>query len=158
MDLKFVSIDTFVVQFIVLLIVLWVLNKYIFRPYLSYLDEWEEKQSKLENDYKNIDKLIEDANVQKDKMLEDARKKSSEIIEESESIWNKKRQNIIEKAEKEAKDLIFFSKWEIEKERLWMLATVKTQLVDLILKFNSKLFKEWNISKDYLEKELSNIK
>lgn len=158
MDLKFVTVETFVVQFIVLLLVLLVLNKYIFKPYLKYLDEWDEKQSKLEDDYKNIDKLISDANLEKENILKEARKTSSIIIQEAESIWNKKKSNIIEKAEKDAKDLIYFSKWEIEKERLWMLTTVKWKLIDLILRFNSKLFQQWNISKDYLEKELNNIK
>ena len=61
MDLKFVTVETFIVQFIILLVVLWVLNKFIFKPYLKYLDELEEKQEKLEKDYRNIDKLIKEA-------------------------------------------------------------------------------------------------
>jgi hypothetical protein len=39
-----------------------------------------------------------------------------------------------------------------------MLNSVKSKLIGLILKFNSKLFWEEKISKDYLEKELGNIK
>jgi len=69
MDLKFITVETFVLQFVILLIVLWVLNKFLFKPYLAYLDTWEDKQKKLEDDYNNIDKLIANANEQKEKIL-----------------------------------------------------------------------------------------
>ena len=61
----FVSVDTFIIQFIILLLIIWVLKKFIFIPYLDYLDKWEEKQKKLEEDYKNIDALIAKANKKK---------------------------------------------------------------------------------------------
>jgi F0F1-type ATP synthase membrane subunit b/b' len=41
MDLKFFTVETLVIQTIILFIVLWVLNKYLFKPYLQYLDEFE---------------------------------------------------------------------------------------------------------------------
>jgi len=74
-DLKFVTIETFVIQFILLIIVLYVLNRFVWKPYLAYLDEWEGKQKKLEEDYKNIDRLIKDAEDKKESILSDARKK-----------------------------------------------------------------------------------
>lgn len=74
-DLKFVTLQTFIIQFVLLVLVLIVLNKFLFKPYLKYLDEWEEKQKKLEEDYKNIDKLVKDAESQKELILADARKK-----------------------------------------------------------------------------------
>ena len=60
MDLKFVTIETFIIQFVILILVLYVLNKLIWKPYLAYLDEWETKQNKLEDigsvtAYKNFD-------------------------------------------------------------------------------------------------------
>jgi F0F1-type ATP synthase membrane subunit b/b' len=48
MDLKFVTPETFAIQFVILILVIWVLNKFIFKPYLSYLDELDIKQKKLE--------------------------------------------------------------------------------------------------------------
>jgi len=39
-NLQFVTIETFVIQFIILLVVLWVLNKFIFRPYLEEKTGW----------------------------------------------------------------------------------------------------------------------
>jgi hypothetical protein len=39
-----------------------------------------------------------------------------------------------------------------------MLNGVKSKLTDLILKFNKKLFGEEKLNKDFVEKELANIK
>lgn len=157
-DFTFFTLETLVIQAVMLWIIIWVLNKFIFRPYVAYLDKESEKREKLEKDYKNIDGLISDAENKKEKLLKEARKSSASILSDAESLGNKKRISIIEKAEKEAKTVIAASLWEIEKERLTMLNGVKTKLIDLILKFNSKLFWEEKISKEYLEKELSSIK
>ncbi|MDD3303100.1 MAG: ATP synthase F0 subunit B [Candidatus Gracilibacteria bacterium] len=157
MDLKFVTPETFVIQFIILMMVIWVLNKFIFKPYLAYLDEMDVKQKKLEKDYKNIDSLIKDAEEKKEVILKEARKKGDEIISEAETIGKKKRENIIFRAENDAKDLFEGARSEIEKERLFMLNSIRQSVVNLVVKLNSKLFKQENITKDYIEKELETI-
>ena len=53
-NLQFVTVETFVIQFIILMIVLWVLNKFVFKPYLAYLDEWEADVQKEIESSKNL--------------------------------------------------------------------------------------------------------
>jgi len=158
MDLKFITVETFIVQFIILLFVLWVLNKYLFKPYLAYLDKWEDRQKKLEEDYKNIDKLIKEAEDKKETILSEARQKSDNILSDAEELAKQKKESIIEKAEQEAKTIIESGKNEIEKEKLSMLNWVKSKLTGLILKFNKKLFWEEKLNKDFVEKQLAQIK
>ena len=158
MDLKFITVETFVIQFVILLIVLWVLNKFLFKPYLAYLDTWEDKQKKLEQDYNNIDKLIANANEQKEGILGEARNKADSMIKDAEELAKSKRSTILEKADTEAKAIIESGKNEIEKEKLSMLNGVKSKLTGLILKFNKKLFWEEKLNKDFVEKELASIK
>ena len=154
----FVSLDTFIIQFIILLLILWVLKKFIFVPYLEYLDEWEEKQKKLEEDYKHIDDLVNKAKEKKKSILDEARKKADEMIVEAEWVAKKRREEILEKAEEEAKAIIESWKTEIEKEKLSMLSEVKSNIIDLVLKFNKKLFGDEKISKDFVEKEIELMK
>ena len=156
-DFQFFTLETLIIQTIILFVILWVLNKFIFKPYLRYLDELEEKQKKLENDYKNIDKLIKEAETKKETILKEARNKWDSLISEAEIIGNKKRTSIIEKAELDAKDILESTRSEIEKEKLSMLSQIKSKLIDVIIKFNSKLFKEEKVSKDYVEKILWDI-
>ena len=158
MDLKFVTIETFIIQLILLVIILWVLNKFLFKPYLSYLDKWEERQEKLEKDYKNIDKLVRDAEKKKEEILKDARNKSNTIISEAENLAKSKKETILLNAENESKSIIESAKKEIEKEKLSMLSQVKTSLTDLILKFNKKLFDKQELNRDFIEKQISHIK
>jgi len=158
MDLKFVTPETFAIQFTILILVIWVLNKFIFKPYLSYLDELDTKQKKLEWDYKNIDKLVKDAEWKREDILKEARLKWDQIINEAESIWKKKREDIIFRGENDAKDLFESARSEIEKERLFMLNSIRTNVINLVIKLNSKLFKQENITKDFIEKELDTIK
>lgn len=154
----FVSIDTFIIQFIILLLIIWVLRKFIFIPYLAYLDKWEDKQKKLEEDYKKIDTLIAEANNEKESILKKARKKSDEMLNEAELIAKNKRVSLLEKAEEEAKWIIESGKAEIEKEKLWMLSEVKSNIVDLVLRFNKKLFWSEKISSEFVEKEIELMK
>jgi len=86
-NLQFVTVETFVMQFVILLVVLWVLNKFIFRPYLAYLDEWEAKQAKVQEDYNNADAILEEKRKEGEKMLSEARSKGNAVIEESEACW-----------------------------------------------------------------------
>lgn len=156
-DLKFVTIETFVIQFVLLIVVLFVMNKFIFQPYLKYLDELEEKQNKLESDYKNIDKLVKTAEDKKKKILSDARKEGNTIIEEAKTLGSKTRDTIIESAEAEAKTMVESSKVQIEQEKLAMLGSIKSKVIDLSLKLNGKLFSDEKASKDFLEKNIDSI-
>jgi len=156
-DLKFVTIETFIIQFVLLIIVLYVLNRFIFKPYLAYLDEWEEKQAKLEKDYKNIDKLVKDAETEKKKVLSDARKKGNSIVEEAKALGKQSRETILETAEKEAKDIVEASKVEIEQQELAMMSSMKSKVIDLTLRLNEKLFHNEKVSKDFLEKNIDSI-
>ena len=157
-DFQFFTLETLIMQFIILIVVLWVLNKFLFKPYLAYLDSWEDKQKKLEEDYNNIDKLISEAQSEKEGILDEARIKADAMISDAESLAKTKKTSILDKAEEEAKSIIESGKNEVEKEKLSMLNGVKTKLTDLILKFNKKLFNEEKLNKDFVEKELSSIK
>lgn len=154
---KFVTLPTFIIQTVILFLVLYVLNRFVFKPYLAYLDAWEEKQKKLEDDYKNIDKIIKEAHEEKDQILASARKTGEQIVNDSEGVGKKKREEIISKAEHDAKDIVDNGMITIEKERTAAMSSVKSHLVDLVIKLNERLFKDSKVTKDYIEKELSNI-
>ena len=157
MNLEFVTVETFIIQFIILVIVLWVLNKFIFRPYLAYLDEWEAKQAKVQEDYNNAEAILAEKQSQGDEMLEKARTKGNTLIEEAESLANSKRDTIIANAEKAAAETSKLAEGQIEKERQSMLSSVKGQVMDMTLKLNEKLFKDAKVSKDFVEKHIDSL-
>ena len=148
----FLHVDALFYQAIILLVILYVLNKFLFQPYLQYLDEYSKKQKKIEDDYRNIDALVAEAEAKKESILEEARATGDAIISDAETIAAKKKAQILEKADKEAQDVKNAGLSDIEQERKSMLGQVKGKVVDLILQFNSKLFDNEKVSKDFLEK------
>ena len=156
-DLKFVTVETFIVQFIVLIVILWVLNKFLFKPYLEYLDEWENKHEKLENDYNHIDDLIHKAEEKKKKILKEAREHWKKIEDDAQIIAKQVSWNLLEKASKEATAIIKAAKEEIKQEKKTMLNSMKSKVINLALKLNQKLFDKEKVSKDYLEKNIDSI-
>ena len=80
------------------------------------------------------------------------------MLNEAELIAKNKRISLLEAAESEAKWIIESGKAEIEKEKLWMLSEVKTNIVDLVLRFNKKLFWSEKISSEFVEKEIELMK
>lgn len=156
-NLQFVTVETFIIQFIILLIVLWVLNKFVFRPYLAYLDEWEAKQAKVKADYDNADAIVAEKTRQGDEILEKARMKWNAVIEEAESLAKTKKDRIISEAEKSASEVKHAAMVDIEKQKDSMLSGVKSQVIDMALKLNGKIFKDQKASKDFLEKHIDSL-
>lgn len=156
-NLQFVTVETFVIQFIILLIVLWVLNKFVFKPYLAYLDEWEAKQKKVQEDYNNAENILEEKRKQGDSILEKARSKGNAVIEEAEALANSKRDKIITDAESQAREHSELAKAQIEKERQSMLSDIKGNVIDMTLKLNAKLFKDSKASKDFIDKHIDSL-
>ena len=157
-DFQFFTLETLLIQLIILGTILWVLNKFIFKPYLKYLDEEQARREKLENDYKNIEILNKEAEEKRATLFVEARQKAEGIISDSENLARKKSSTIIENAETEAKALVSSAKNEIEKEKQSMMDSVKSKVIDLALKISGKLFDKEIVNKDFVEKELSSIK
>jgi len=156
-NLQFVTVETFVIQFVILLVVLWVLNRFVFRPYLAYLDEWEAKQEKVKADYNNAESILEEKRVQWDEILAKARSKGNAVIEEAEALANSKKEKIISQAETQAKDSIEVAQKQIENERSSMLSGAKAHIVNTALKLNEKIFKDEKASKDFMEKNIDSL-
>ena len=156
-NLKFVTVETFIIQFIILLIVLWVLNKFVFKPYLAYLDEWESKQKKVQDDYNNADAILDEKRKQGEELLEKARSKGNAVIEEAESLAHSKKEKILSDAQMQAQETLTIAQGQIDKERQSMLSQVKSNMIDVTLKLNQKLFKDSHASKDFIEKHIDSL-
>lgn len=157
-DFQFFTLETLVIQTIILVLILWVLNRFVFKPYLVYLDKEAEKRKKLETDYNNIEKLNKEAVEAKEALLAEARTDAATIRKDATEIAKKEAQVIKDSAILEAASIKNSALSEIAKEKETMLNDVKAKSIDLILKFNAKLFSREKVNKDFIETELASIK
>lgn len=125
------------------------LNKSIFHK--------RELLKKLETAEEEYRKTLEKAYVEKDKILKAARKDANDLYKEMSSIARQTENDIIAKAEKRADMIIAWGERQIEKDRLEMIAWVKSHIIDLTVKLNSKLFKDEKVDKDFIKKELNTL-
>jgi F-type H+-transporting ATPase subunit b len=157
-DFQFFTLETLVIQTIILVLILWVLNRFVFKPYLVYLDKEAEKRKKLETDYNNIEKLNKEAVEAKEALLAEARIDATSIRKDATEIAKKEAQVIKDSAILEAASIKNSALSEIAKEKETMLNDVKAKSIELILKFNAKLFSSEKVNKDFVETELASIK
>lgn len=157
-DFQFFTLETIVIQTIILLLILWVLNRFVFKPYLAYLDVEAEKRKKFETDYNNIEKLNREALESKEKMLLEARTQAEEVRRNSADLARKEALTIKTHAEEEAGSIKKSALVEIAKEKESMLGDLRAKSIDLILKFNAKLFTSERVTKDFVEKEIASVK
>ena len=87
------------------------------------------------------------------KSAKKARKKAVEIESYAEELSKQNSNRIIERSEKEAEYMLESARTQIEKERLDMENNMKTKILDLSLKLNSKIFNKESANKDFIEKE-----
>jgi F-type H+-transporting ATPase subunit b len=145
------------IQFIIIVVIIIVLNKFVFKAYLSYLDDETEKRKKLEEDLVNINKLNKETSEKQEAILVEARKKADTIMKDYENLAKKEALLIKQQAINEADTIKYSALADVQKERENMLNDVKLKSVDLILKFNAKLFDKEKVNKDFVEKELNSF-
>lgn len=156
-DFQFFTLETMAIQFIILVVIIIVLNKFVFKAYLSYLDEETEKRKKLEEGVVNMNKLSKETSEKQEAILVEARKKADIIMKDYENLAKKEALLIKQQATNEADSIKHSALADVQKERENMLNDVKSKSVDLILKFNAKLFDKEKVNKDFVEKELSSF-
>jgi len=99
LDLKLFTVETLLVQAGILVLILWVLHKFLFTKYLEYLDTEAEKRAKLEDEYKNIASLKEEAQKESEAILQEARKDAEATRNAATSRAKKEAQSITDQAQ-----------------------------------------------------------
>ena len=128
--------------------IIFFIFKYFLGEKIVTAIEERRKFLKASKDAWNLAKeKIEEAEKQVDSMLVEARKKAAEELSKQNS------NRIIERSEKEAEYMLESARTQIEKERLDMENNMKTKILDLSLKLNSKIFNKESANKDCIEKE-----
>lgn len=157
-DFQFFTLETIIIQTLLLALILWVLHRFVFKPYLAYLDEETLKKKKLDEDYKNIEKLTKEAQESREKLLSDARVDAESMRKEALNLATKEAEVLKNQAIVDAGHIKQTALSEISKEKQSMLDELRQKSIDLILKLNGKLFTSEKVSRDFVETEINSIK
>ena len=138
------DLNALIIQSINLIIIVWVLHRFLFKPYLAFLDEEDAKRTQLEKDHAASVHIIDDAKLEARKILEasnkDAKNAAATILENA----RKSAEEMALEAQREAEHARQKGFADIEHERKALKEEMQQRVIDVALKMNEKLFGEKN--------------
>jgi len=140
------------------LILFMIFKKFIADKLIATISSRRELQAKLEKAAAEYAINIAAAKKGKEDILAQARINAKNMMIEVESLANKKSVDILLAAESKANLTLEWGRKQLEKERLSMLSQMKSKIIDISLRLNEKLFDDQNVSRDFMENEMDNIK
>ncbi len=140
------------------LILFLIFKKFIADKLIATIMSRRELQAKLEKAKADYEKNIEKAKQEKEDILAQARENAKTMMIDVEALANKKSVDILLQAEDKANLTLEAGRRQLEKERLSMLAQMKSKIVDISLRLNEKLFEDEAVDREYMEREIEDIK
>lgn len=129
----------FIAQIILFLIVYWVLNKYAFGPVLKMLAERRRRIEEGQHNAERIKKQLAEAELRYQEVLRKANDEATKLLEEARATGDAINQKQMQQAIKDAEGIIAKAQDTIVQERNKMVAEVKKEMVDLVVKTTSKV-------------------
>ncbi len=153
-DLKLWIIIAQIINFWLLF---FIFKYFLWEKIVSAIEERRKHLKASENAEDEAKEKLAEAEKEKDSILADARKKALEIEDNAENLAKQNTKKALEKGEKEANFMLSSARSQIEKEKLEMENSMKSKILDLALKLNSKIFKKDAVNKDFIESEYMNL-
>lgn len=154
----FVNLGSFIIQFINICVIIFVMNKFLFKPYLIYIQAEEKKRLELESAHEKMEESKNEAKKEAKLILEEAKQDAEGIKKNAEWIAKKEASNIVEEAKNEAEKIKHKANLDIENEKKTLYAELKDKVLDVALKMNEKLFTKSDSNKDFITKALKEEK
>ncbi len=149
---ELIDVGSLFIQGINLAIIVYVLNRFIFVPYLSYIDTEMAQRKQLEEQMARADELFKKAESEAKNLVEKAKNQAKVVREEARSLAKQEASLLIFEANKEIEALKAKADSDIASERATLLQEMKTKILDVALKLNARLFSDAKAHQSLLEK------
>jgi F-type H+-transporting ATPase subunit b len=155
--MELIDISSLFIQSVNLAVIIFVLWKFLFSPYLRFLDEEAKKRTKLEEQIQKQSYILEDAHNQATNIVDQAKLDAKIIASEITENARKESAEIIANAQADADAAR--TKWfaDIAYERKLIAEELKWKVIDIALKMNEKLFGKNESNIEFLKNNAKNI-
>jgi F-type H+-transporting ATPase subunit b len=155
--MELIDFSSLFIQTVNIAIIIFVLWRFFFAPYLKFLDEEAKKRTHLEEQLKKSEHIVKDAHAQADNIVDqakvDAKILASEIVDNA----RKEATELTAKAHADADAARSKGFADVAHERKVILDELRTRVVDVALKMNEKLFGKNEANIEFLKKNANNI-
>ena len=126
-------------QIVNFLILLYLLNRFLFKPVLARLDERNSKIGKGLEDAEAAARDRELARAEREAAVEEARKEAAEMVARANKMAEDTRKEILDEARSQAEKATERAREEINAEKERAMAELRAQVADLALDAAAKL-------------------
>ena len=126
-----VNLPGLLFQAINFLLLLFILQKFLYKPILNALKSRQEKIQKGLEEAERASKRLAEAEAEAERILAEAKAKAQEIISQATQEGNRIREEIIVQAKAEASRILERARMEAERERELAMAELRRQAIDL---------------------------
>jgi F-type H+-transporting ATPase subunit b len=130
---------TLVLQILSFLILLGLMTRFLYKPFVKYLDERAANIKKMLTNARESEERSRAYAEQTHQALEMAKTEALKMKEEAKRLSDMERRKVIEESKKEAHFLIEEAKKQIDKERDMALKEIKSEIADISIDIARKI-------------------
>jgi F-type H+-transporting ATPase subunit b len=149
----FVDLGAFAIQFVNLLVIIYVLNRFLFKPYLAYIDREAAERAKLESSVADADKLVREAKEEAESLRLKARDEAAAIRRDGEELAKREASEIVARAKTDADSVRAKAVADLASDRTKMEQELEKASVKLALDVNARLFARSEAHIDFITKQ-----
>lgn len=131
-----------IAQIINFLILLFILQRFAYKPILKVLDDRREKIEKGLLDSEEATKKLLSAEKTQKTILDGAKKEAEKILSKSEEMAKKNKEEILVQTDEKAKKIMADTEKKIEEEKNKMIREVRKELGALVISATEKIIDE----------------
>ena len=132
---------------VIFLLLVWAFNKLAWKPLKATLQAREDSIQKALDDARQARQELEKLNVESARILAEARSQADTILSRTRDDANRFREELRQKAQGEAQNIVKNAERQIELETARALQQIRAETVDLSLAVASKILQR-NVSKE----------
>ena len=154
---QLINLQALILQSINIAIVIYVLSRFVFRPYMKYLDEEAKKRKLYEEQLAKGENVLKDAHLQSQNIIDQARVDAKLMGNEIKELARKEADEIVARAQKDADGVRMKSFLELDVERKNMETEMKKRILDVALKLNAKFFGTSEAHESFLKESTKEV-
>lgn len=129
----------FIAQLLTMLVVLWVLNRYAYRPLLDLLEERRRRIAESMSQAEQVKQELAKAQEAREKIIADAGKQAQQLIDEARAAAQRQGDQQLQQAIAQAEALIAKAREATDLDRQRMMTELKREVGRLVVETTAKV-------------------
>jgi F-type H+-transporting ATPase subunit b len=155
--MELIDISSLFIQSVNLAIIIFVLWKFLFSPYLRFLDEEAKKRVMLDEQLQKSEHILSDAHNQATNIIDEAKLSAKIVASEITENARKEGAEIVARAHADADAARTKGFADVAHERKMIALELKGKVIDIALKMNEKLFGKNESNVEFIKNNAKNI-